>query len=67
MIQRNKAGTFILVLLGIALSGLPGDERGRYLYPEVYGRSKQESIWYAISPNARYLIDHPEALERPGQ
>ena len=43
-----------------------GDERGRYLYPEVYGRSAQDSVWYAISPNARYLIDHPEALQRPG-
>ena len=43
-----------------------GDERGRYLYPEVYGRSAQDSVWYAISPNARYLIDHPEARDRPG-
>ncbi len=43
-----------------------GDERGRYLYPEVYGRSAQDSVWYALSPNARYLIDHPEALQRPG-
>ncbi len=33
------------------------DERGRYLYPDVYGKSVQESIWYASSPNARYLID----------
>jgi hypothetical protein len=41
-----------------------GDERGRYLYPDVYGKTVQESIWYASSPNVRYLIDHPEARER---
>ncbi len=41
-----------------------GDERGRYLYPDVYGKSVQESIWYASSPNVRYMIDHPEARER---
>ena len=40
------------------------DERGRYLYPDVYGRSVQESIWFASSPNVRYMIDHPEARER---
>lgn len=41
-----------------------GDERGRYLYPDVYGKTVQESIWYASSPNVRYMIDHPEARER---
>ncbi len=41
-----------------------GDERGRYLYPDVYGKSVQESVWYASSPNVRYMIDHPEARER---
>ncbi len=40
------------------------DERGRYLYPDVYGKTVQESIWYASSPNVRYMIDHPEARER---
>ena len=40
------------------------DERGRYLYPDVYGKSVQESIWYASSPNVSYMIDHPEARER---
>ncbi len=41
-----------------------GDERGRYLYPDVYGKTVQESVWYASSPNVRYMIDHPEARER---
>ena len=41
-----------------------GDERGRYLYPDVYSKTVQESIWYASSPNVRYMIDHPEARER---
>jgi len=41
-----------------------GDERGRYLYPDVYGKTVQESIWYASSPNVSYMIDHPEARER---
>ncbi len=41
-----------------------GGERGRYLYPDVYGKTVQESIWYASSPNVRYMIDHPEARER---
>jgi len=40
------------------------DERGRYLSPDVYGKSVQESIWYASSPNVRYMIDRPEACER---
>jgi hypothetical protein len=43
-----------------------GDERGRYLYPDVYGKTVQESIWYASSPNVRYMIDHPKARERLG-
>jgi hypothetical protein len=41
-----------------------GDERGRDLYPDVYGKTVQDSIWYASSPNVRYMIDHPEARER---
>ena len=40
-----------------------GDEKGHYLYPEVYGKSVQDSIWYASSPNASYNIDHPEGPE----
>lgn len=40
------------------------DERGRYLYPDVYGKTVQESVWYASSPNVSYMIDHPEARER---
>jgi hypothetical protein len=38
--------------------------RCSYLYPYVYGKTVQESIWYASSPNVRYMIDHPEARER---
>lgn len=39
------------------------DERGRYLYPDVYGKSVRESVWYTSSPNVRYMVDHPEARE----
>jgi hypothetical protein len=39
-------------------------ERGTYLYPDVYGKSVRESIWYTSSPNVRHMIDHPEARER---
>lgn len=39
------------------------DERGRYLYPAVYGKSVRESVWYVSSPNVRQMIDHPEARE----
>lgn len=40
------------------------DERGRYLYLDVYGKTVQESVRYAFSPNVSYMIDHPEARER---
>ena len=39
-------------------------ERGTYLYPDVYGKSVRDSIWYTSSPNVRHMIDHPEARER---
>ncbi|MCB0200871.1 MAG: hypothetical protein KDI03_12450, partial [Anaerolineae bacterium] len=42
-----------------------GSEKGHYLYPEVYGKSVQDSVWYASSPNARYNIDHPEGPQQP--
>jgi hypothetical protein len=41
-----------------------GAEKGHYLYPEVYGKSVRDSVWYVSSPNARYNIDHPERPER---
>lgn len=41
-----------------------GAEKGHYLYPEVYGKSVRDSVWYVSSPNARYNIDHPEGPER---
>jgi hypothetical protein len=41
-----------------------GAEKGHYLYPEVYGKSVRDSVWYVSSPNARYNIDHPKGPER---
>lgn len=32
-----------------------------YLYPDVYGKTVQESIWYASSPNVRHVDGTPGA------
>ncbi len=39
-----------------------GAEKGHYLYPEVYGKSVREGVWYAASPNFRTAIDNPDAM-----
>ncbi len=40
-----------------------GNEKGRYLYPEVYGLDAKESTWYRTSPNAQALLDHPDLFD----
>ena len=38
----------------------PDDEKGHYLYPEVYGKDVREGVWYATSPNYRESINNPD-------